>query len=46
LRLLAKNAATLPGQLQLPLAQQMAVPRRHALQAFLAAAQAEGCLTE
>jgi len=43
LRLLQKNADTLSGRLQLPLARELAVPRLRILAEFLAAAQAEGC---
>jgi uncharacterized protein len=43
LRVLRKNADTLPGQLKLPAAQKLAAPRLHVLQQFLAAAQVEGC---
>ena len=43
LRVLRNNADALPGQLKLPTAQELAAPRLHVLQQFLAAAQAEGC---
>ena len=43
LRVLQKNADTLPGQLKLPAAKKLAEPRVAALKNFLAAAQAEGC---
>ena len=43
LRVLRKNADTLPGQLKLPAAQKLAAPRLHMLRQFLAAAQTEGC---
>lgn len=43
LRVLRKNAETLPGQLKLPTSQKLAEPRLQVLQQFLAAAQAEGC---
>ena len=43
LRLLQKNADTLPGQLRLPISQKLAAPRVQLLRQFLAAAQAEGC---
>jgi uncharacterized protein len=43
LRVLQKNAETLPGQLQLPAAWKLAAPRLEVLQQFLAAAQAERC---
>lgn len=46
LRILQKNAETLPGQLKLVSAQQMAGPRLQALRMFLEAAQAEGCVDE
>ena len=41
LRVLQKNADTLPDQLTLPTARQLAIPRLAALRNFLAAAQAE-----
>jgi len=44
LRVLQKNADTLPGQLRLPVARQLAEPRLQVLKAFLAAATAEFCL--
>ena len=43
LRVLRKNAETLPGQLKLPHARELAEPRLRALRAFLEAAQAEHC---
>jgi uncharacterized protein len=43
LRVLRKNADTLPGQLQLPVSRELAVARLIALQQFIAAALAEGC---
>lgn len=43
LRLLQKNADTLPGQLKLPISRKLAAPRLQVLQQFLSAAQAEGC---
>lgn len=43
LRVLKKNADTLPGQLKLPASRALAVPRLQMLQQFLAAAVAEGC---
>ncbi len=43
LRVLQKNADTLPGQLMLPISRKLAAPRLQVLQQFLAAAQAEGC---
>ncbi len=43
LRLLQKNADTLPGQLKLPISRKLAVPRLQVLRQFLAAALAEGC---
>lgn len=43
LRVLRKNADTLPGQLKLPASQKLAAPRLQVLQQFLEAAQAEGC---
>ena len=43
LRVLQKNADTLPGQLRLPASQRLAEPRLSALRAFLEAARAEGC---
>ena len=45
LRVLQKNADTLPGQLKLEGSKKLAEPRVAALKAFLAAAQAEGCNT-
>jgi uncharacterized protein len=44
LRVLRKNADTLPGQLKLPAAQKLAAPRQLMLQQFLKAAEAEGCV--
>jgi uncharacterized protein len=46
LRVLRKNAETLPGQLKLPRARELAEPRLQVLQQFLEAAQAEGCAAE
>lgn len=46
LRVLQKSLDTLPGQLRLPAARKLAQPRVELLTAFLAAAQAEGCLAE
>lgn len=43
LRVLRKNAETLPGQLKLPISRELAVARLEALQQFLSAAEAEGC---
>lgn len=43
LRVLRKNADTLPGQLKLPRARELAGPRLQTLRAFLAAAESEGC---
>jgi uncharacterized protein len=43
LRVLHKNAETLPAQLKLPTSQLLAVPRLQLLQQFLEAAQVEGC---
>ena len=43
LQVLQKNAETLPGQLKLPAARQLAEPRLRALRAFLEAAQTEHC---
>ena len=45
LRVLQKNANTLPGRLKLPLSRELAAPRLLVLEQFLAAAQAEGCAT-
>ncbi len=45
LRVLQKNADMLPGQLKLPASRQLATPRLQVLHQFLAAAQAEGCLS-
>jgi uncharacterized protein len=42
-RSLRKSAETLPGQLRLPVAQKLAVPRLLVLKQFLAAAEAESC---
>ncbi|HTI97456.1 MAG TPA: HD domain-containing protein [Dongiaceae bacterium] len=42
LRVLQRNADTLPAQLRLPTARQLAAPRLQVLRAFLAAAQQEG----
>jgi len=46
LRVLQRNADTLPGQLKLPASRKLAAPRLELLKQFLAAAQAEGCATE
>lgn len=46
LRVLRRNLETLPGQLRLPAARQLAVPRLQVLEAFLCAAKSEGCLGE
>jgi len=46
LRVLQKNADTLPERLKLPTSRQLAQPRLQVLRAFLAAAQAEGCVDE
>lgn len=46
LRVLQKNAETLPGQLKLPAARKLAEPRVQALRAFLEAAEADGCASE
>lgn len=43
LRVLQKNANTLARQLRLPTARELAKPRLQMLQAFLKAAEAEGC---
>jgi uncharacterized protein len=43
LRVLRKNAETLPDQLKLPRARELAEPRLKALRAFLAAAENEHC---
>jgi len=43
LHVLQRNAETLPGQLKLPRARELAEPRLHVLRAFLAAAEREGC---
>ena len=43
LRVLQKNADTLPGQLKLQASRQLAEPRLQALKVFLKAAEAEGC---
>ena len=43
LRLLQRNADTLPAQLRLPAARQLAEPRLQVLRTFLAAAEAEQC---
>jgi uncharacterized protein len=45
LRLLQKNADTLPSQLKLPISRKLAAPRLQLLRQFFAAAQAEGCAT-
>jgi len=46
LRLLQKNADTLPGMLKLPRARELAGLRLQALRAFLVSAESEGCRTE
>jgi len=46
LKVLQKNADTLPGQLKLPTSRALAEPRLQVLQQFLEAAQAEGCAAE
>ena len=43
LRVLRKNAETLPGQLKLPASRQLAKPRLRVLSAFLKATQVEHC---
>jgi uncharacterized protein len=43
LRVLRKNAETLPGQLKLPASRQLAKPRLRILSAFLKATQVEHC---
>lgn len=43
LRVLRKNAATLPDLLKLPTSRQLAAPRVELLKAFIQAAEAEGC---
>lgn len=43
LRLLKNNLETLPAQLRLPAARELAAPRIEALRSFLEAARAEGC---
>jgi uncharacterized protein len=43
LRVLRKNADTLPGQLKLPTSRKLVAPRLQVLRQFLAAAEAEGC---
>ena len=43
LRVLRKNAETLPGQLKLPVSQTLAAPRVELLKTFIQAAEAEGC---
>lgn len=43
LKVLQKNADTLPGQLKLSTSRALAEPRLQVLRQFLAAAQAEGC---
>ncbi|MEI6078313.1 MAG: HD domain-containing protein [Verrucomicrobiota bacterium] len=45
LRVLQQNLATLPAQLRLPSARQLAAPRLELLRQFLAAAEVEGCTT-
>jgi len=46
LRVLRKNAESLPGQLKLASAQKLAEPRMKALRAFLEAAEADRCASE
>jgi uncharacterized protein len=46
LRLLQKNAETLPALLRLPISQELAAPRLRVLREFLAAAAVEGCGAE
>jgi uncharacterized protein len=46
LRVLRKNAETLPGQLKLARTRELAEPRLKALRAFLIAAETEGCATD
>ena len=46
LQVLRANAETLPDQLKLPRARELAGPRLQALRAFLAAAENEGCATD
>ena len=46
LQVLRKNAETLPGQLKLPRARELAEPRLKALRAFLSAAETEGCAAD
>jgi uncharacterized protein len=46
LKVLQKNLDTLPGQLKLPAAKELAKPRIEILQSFLAAAAAERCATQ
>ena len=46
LRVLRKNAETLPDLLRLPAAKELAAPRLLVLQQFLAAAEAESCVAE
>jgi len=46
LKVLRKNAATLPGWLKLPSSQKLATPRVELLLAFIQAAEAEGCALE
>lgn len=46
LKLLRKNAETLPTQLKLAKARELAGPRLESLQAFLSAAEREGCESE
>jgi uncharacterized protein len=46
LRVLRKNADTLPGQLKLPRARELAEPRLQALRAFLVAVEHEGCAVD
>jgi len=46
LRVLRKNAETLPGLLKLPTSRKLAAPRLEVLKAFIQAAEAEGCAAE
>jgi uncharacterized protein len=46
LRVLSKNASTLPDQLRLPRSRELAGPRLRVLQQFLEAARAEACADE
>jgi uncharacterized protein len=46
LRVLQRNAETLPGLLRLPVSRKLAEPRLRVLAAFLQAANSEGCGNE